>query len=194
MGCGIRATWAAPRSRPFSPCWPPSGALRRPRTSRHFARCCFSTGRCSAWNCLGSMHCIAPPAPAAHPRGAHAGRGVRAAHPAGRSPAVSLLPRLLYGTGMRLMEALRLHVKGAHRAGIAGAQQREHDHDLHAHGPACRGRHGQPARRAAAGPGQRGTTRRKRARCGLRLAPGCPRAAGARSGLACTPAPKHLTC
>ena len=86
----------------------------------------------------------------------------------------ALLGKLLYGTGMRLMEGLRLRVnfdrqvlmvrqaKGGNRyphgAGISGPLRRFHNDDLHLCAQSCRRRYGQPAgcaggrlRRGAAG-------------------------------------------
>jgi len=89
-------------------------------------------------------------------------------------PDTALVARLLYGTGMRLMEGLRLRVKdldfdrqvivvrqakgnkdrvvmlprsldAPHRAGAAGPQRCVHRHDLHACAEGGGWRHGQPA-------------------------------------------------
>jgi len=76
---------------------------------------------------------------------------------AGLTPDTALLGRLLYGTGMRLMEGpcppIRAAARGAgisghrhpHSAGAAGPLRREHDDDLHPRAEGGRRRHGQSA-------------------------------------------------
>jgi len=93
---------------------------------------------------------------------------------AGMEGETALLARLLYGTGMRLMEGVRLRIKDVdferhviivrqakgnkdrvvmlprsldapHRAGAAGPQRCVHRHDLHACAEGGGWRHGQPA-------------------------------------------------
>jgi hypothetical protein len=102
-----------PPSRPFSPGWLPSARCRRPRTSRPCRRCCSCTRRCCGSVCPGWTRSAArnERAVAGGAVPGRGGAGARRARCRSMAQPCRLFGQLLYGTGMRLLEGLRLRTK-----------------------------------------------------------------------------------
>jgi len=107
-GSGIPNPWRSPRSAPTCPVWPRQRSARRRRT-RPWPRCFSYISRCWGANCNGLGNLV------------HAKRPKHVPVVLGREEVRLVLARLdgspwlvsalLYGGGLRLLEALRLRVK-----------------------------------------------------------------------------------